>query len=111
MGHPKRYPISSTRGGFYNNPIIPSAIAVRMMQHDVAPASSTPLERSPRRLERPNLATKSFVQSRPTAAASFIFSNVSLKSAPASAPAFNTSTAGESVSTNVLSPTCASTIS
>ena len=67
------------------------------MQHDVAPASSTPLERSPRRLERPNFATKSFVESRPAAAASFISSNVALKHFPSAAPAFSTSTDGESV--------------
>ena len=66
------------RPKYYNNSMIPSAIAVRMIQQDVAPASRTPLERSPRRLERPNFATISLVESRPFSAAAFISSNASL---------------------------------
>ena len=38
------------------------------MQQEVAPASSTPLDLSPRRLERPNFATMSLVESRPASA-------------------------------------------
>ncbi len=52
----------------------------RMMQQEVAPASRTPLERSPRRLERPNFATISLVESLPALAASFIFLSASAES-------------------------------
>lgn len=81
--------------------MMPSAIEFKIIQHDVAPASSTPRERSPRRLERPNLATISFVESRPLSAAAFIFSNASLKDIPELIPSFKASTDGESVSTRV----------
>ena len=64
----------------YNSSLIPSAIALRIMQQEVAPASSTPLDLSPRRLERPNFATMSFVESRPASAAAFISASASLKS-------------------------------
>ena len=94
----------------YNSSLIPSAIALRIMQQEVAPASSTPLDLSPRRLERPNFATMSLVESRPASAAFFISASACLKSFPSALAAFFTSTDGASVSTNVLSQTFASTI-
>ena len=78
---------------------MPSAMDSRMMQQEVAPASRTPLERSPRRLERPNFATISLVESLPALAASFIFLSASAKVSPFSAEAVRLSTEGERVST------------
>ncbi len=49
-----------------------SAITPKRRAHEAAPASTTPLERSPSRLERPILATISSVASRPFSAADFM---------------------------------------
>lgn len=50
------------------NASIESAIDSRTKQSDTAPASRTPLDRSPRRLERPTFATRPFVESLPAMA-------------------------------------------
>src|SRR5699024_11517438 len=49
--------------------VMDAAMVVRIRQQDVAPASSTPIERSPRRAARPIRACKSLVASLPVSAA------------------------------------------
>ena len=64
------------------------------MQQEVAPASSTPRDRSPRREARPNLATRSTVLSLPASAAAFISSRAAAKSFPSAAAFLTASQAG-----------------
>ncbi|RMR25127.1 Sugar-binding region [Pseudomonas syringae pv. persicae] len=88
-----------------------SAICVSIRQHDTAPASSTPTERSPRRLARPIFAIRSLVESRPCAAAFFIASRASFNEAPLACACSKASTAGINMSIGHLSPTPASVMS
>lgn len=62
--------------------MIESAIAHRMSQHEVAPASKTPRDRSPNLLDLPTFATISTVESLPFSAATFMAVSAVEKSFP-----------------------------
>src|SRR5438874_11784471 len=83
------------------------AVDCRSSAHEVAPASRTPRDRSPRRLARPTLATRSRVDSLPSSAAAAIRPRHPAKGRPAASAASKAALAGASASTSVLSPTLA----